>query len=506
MAMAAFMYHAVGVAKVEPGLASVAVCLGAPRLRGTRRADVEVSRGTFVRRRSTAHARVVASSSSSSSSSSELGSAREDSAGQSEVGLESSSNGGGGGTGSSAKNSSSNSSSSRYRGAAEGTSSRATSEQQQVLPQEDSAVYFSVHDRLPDAVLWFIKLNDSLWNSQPLVLMPEGRAPADDGQDTGTSKSRFAGMNQRVITGFILGAMAVAYVFSGPIIFAAGISLISLLGQLEYYALAEKKGNLPARRTGILTTLAMVITSIAHPHMADVIFPIGAVCICCYLLFRKRQATIADISTSFLGLFYTGLLPTYWVRLYAYQSWGPVEQGVTQALIDKVQGVLQRVLPAALFAFVPALDTYIKAGAIVIFWTWLANALADVGAYAVGKKFGRTNFTAISPKKTIEGALGGIACAILTSLLCARHMQWPFWIVTGTLYGAMIGVVGLLGDLTESLFKRDAGVKDSGDFIPGHGGILDRCDSHLLVAPLVFYVITLAIPALRAFAARAPPR
>ena len=115
----------------------------------------------------------------------------------------------------------------------------------------------------------------------------------------------------------------------------------------------------------------------------------------------------------------------------------------------------------------------------------------------MGKSFGKTRLSNISPKKTVEGAIAGLIGSIIVAEIGAWYLKWPYCYLTGMILGILIGIVSLLGDLTESMMKRDAGVKDSGKLIPGHGGILDRTDSYVFTAPLVYYFVTLFLPLLR---------
>ncbi|RTY68254.1 MULTISPECIES: phosphatidate cytidylyltransferase [unclassified Flavobacterium] len=126
-------------------------------------------------------------------------------------------------------------------------------------------------------------------------------------------------------------------------------------------------------------------------------------------------------------------------------------------------------------------------GLFILIWT------NDTFAYIVGKSIGRTKlFEKISPKKTIEGFLGGIIFAILAGYLISKYYikANPEFsersILIWTSIAVIVGIAGTIGDLIESKFKRIAGVKDSGKIMPGHGGILDRLDSVIFVAPIIF--------------------
>jgi phosphatidate cytidylyltransferase len=124
----------------------------------------------------------------------------------------------------------------------------------------------------------------------------------------------------------------------------------------------------------------------------------------------------------------------------------------------------------------------------VIVVTWLS----DTGAYLVGRSMGRTPmYPAISPKKTIEGLLGGLLAAILFGLLANEifGLDLPILVAAGASF--LLAFVGVIGDLAESLMKRQAGFKDSGTLIPGHGGMLDRIDALLFTWTAGLYVALL---------------
>jgi len=120
--------------------------------------------------------------------------------------------------------------------------------------------------------------------------------------------------------------------------------------------------------------------------------------------------------------------------------------------------------------------------------------LADTGAYYTGRLIGRHKLAPrVSPGKTIEGAVGGLVAAIAAGPLSRLLFFHEIPLVHALVLGALIGVLGPIGDLAESMLKRGAGVKDSGTLLPGHGGVLDRVDSILFCAPLLYYYSRLFI-------------
>ncbi|WAL62733.1 phosphatidate cytidylyltransferase [Thermocoleostomius sinensis] len=283
----------------------------------------------------------------------------------------------------------------------------------------------------------------------------------------------------RVFSAIVAIVLALGMTFLGGWYFTLCFGVIVYLGQQEYFSLVRAKGIAPAAKTTLVVSQILLITATLSPALTDAVMPVAGTFICFYLLFQPKLATIADISASILGLFYGGYLPSYWVRLRAI--------GSAEVSNLPLGGYFPTEIPTLHSLSTGLITTLLAFGCI---WA------ADIGAYVFGKLFGRTRLTDISPKKTVEGAVFGVLGSVTVATIGAWYLGWAGWPLSGMALGLLIGIASLLGDLTESMMKRDAGVKDSGQLIPGHGGILDRADSYVFTAPLVYYFVTLLLPLL----------
>lgn len=282
----------------------------------------------------------------------------------------------------------------------------------------------------------------------------------------------------RILSAIVAIALALGMTLLGGWYFTLCFAIIVYLGQLEYFQMVRAKGMIPAGKTTLVVSQALLVISTISPTLADAVMPVAGTFICFYLLFQPKFASIADISASILGLFYGGYLPSYWVRLRSLGAESNLPFG--------------GYLPSFPLPTLQELPQGLTVTLLAFFCIWAA----DIGAYVFGKFFGRTRLTDISPKKTVEGAVFGVMASVVVATIGAWQLGWAGAPLSGTALGLLIGIASLLGDLTESMMKRDAGVKDSGQLIPGHGGILDRADSYVFTAPLVYYFVTLLLPLL----------
>ncbi len=288
-------------------------------------------------------------------------------------------------------------------------------------------------------------------------------------------------------SGWAAGGIGFVVVLLGGWWFTAAVGVIVHLGLLEFFRMARFKGMRPATRTTLVAVQLLLLstqlaasggwlTGLLPADVAAAVLPASGAVICGWLLLQPSTGTIADIAASVFGLFYLGFLPSHWIKL--------------RALVD------------------PALAPRLTGSISGIGWPWTSGlaltllacfliVATDIGSYVIGRRLGRHPLSPISPGKTVEGALGGLGCAMLVGAAGGLWLGWRWGWLVGGLLGAVVALFALVGDLTESMMKRDAGLKDSGDVIPGHGGILDRIDSYLFVPAVVYSFVTLLLPLLQ---------
>ena len=272
----------------------------------------------------------------------------------------------------------------------------------------------------------------------------------------------------RTLSGLVLVAVFVGAVLGSQWSFGALLLLILVGGQTEFYKLARETGLSPQRWMGLAVGVLLFALN--------------------FIVFRQFSRSVTDEAGGavlYLLLYIGLLLPTLFVCELFRRSATPLANlGAT------LLGVLYVAVPLSLLLYVPVLagDGVWRPETVLcyIFIIW-AN---DVFAYLVGMTFGRHRLCErLSPKKSREGFFGGLAGAVVTGLAAAYALDANYWVWGGLALVASLS--GVAGDLVESMFKREAGVKDSGQVIPGHGGVLDRFDALLLSAPYVFLYLLL---------------
>ncbi|MBI5176043.1 MAG: phosphatidate cytidylyltransferase [Candidatus Obscuribacter sp.] len=315
----------------------------------------------------------------------------------------------------------------------------------------------------------------------------------------------------RLLFGWLLFFLAVASIMAGGKFLALVLGAACFMGGKEFIAMAKRKGINPSSRIVLSMIVAFFVVA-AIPDfipgrglnlgpLADLAFlkklagsvdqaywsnfsinhfplllTIGIYLSFFRLLFRNVDppATIADIASTILGFIYVGWLPSHLV-------------------------ILRNLSPEGM----PISDNPLQQPGLAYVWATLFIIWAtDVFAYYFGKKYGKhLLYPQISPKKTVEGAIGGLLAAVALGLVViyvADHhifechpFRFNLW--QAPLMAIVISVAAQLGDLCESLLKRDAGLKDSSDFIPGHGGFLDRGDSLIIGSAVAYYWVCLVV-------------
>jgi len=275
----------------------------------------------------------------------------------------------------------------------------------------------------------------------------------------------------RLKSGLLIGIFGLIVVLMGGWFFTLATALLTYLALLEFFRMAEFKGIRPATKTTLFSSFIIIVSTyletigVLEGEISNSILPICSVGICTWLLLQPKPGTISDIAASIFGLFYLGFLPSYWIKLRELDS-----------VIISNQG------------FISFENLSNTTGLHLTLTSCFLIVASDIGSYFIGKSFGKTSLSPISPSKTVEGLIGGISCSILLAIFFAFLLNWENPLLVGILYGILISLMALVGDLIESMMKRDAKIKDSGTFLPGHGGILDRIDSYIFTPSVLYYI------------------
>jgi len=282
----------------------------------------------------------------------------------------------------------------------------------------------------------------------------------------------------RLLTASVLIPAVIWAIYAGGLPYLAVVIGFVLIGQREVYRLIEDKGAHPLVNFGLAAGAGLpVIAYIGNEYHATLLMTATLLAVM-VLQLGKAQITEALVSMSgtFFGVFYVGWLLSHAIPLRNFDQMVASKFGIGAVLISRVDP---------------------NTGAFLMIFTLAVVILCDAGAYFAGRAYGRHKLAPkVSPSKTIEGTVGGILTAVLGGVVTKLIFDF-FWPSTSVMMGwvpllvfaVVVAAAGVIGDLVESLLKRDAKVKDAGSLLPGMGGILDRIDSALLGIPVMYYMV-----------------
>ncbi|MEO7713242.1 MAG: phosphatidate cytidylyltransferase [Gemmatimonadaceae bacterium] len=296
----------------------------------------------------------------------------------------------------------------------------------------------------------------------------------------------------RVIVSIVAAPLALWIVLVGGAPLAALLAMVSAVGAWEFFRIARGAGEHPVADVGIV--LAGLVPLAIHASYLG--------------LFTVRPALVALLVLGLLG-------GTIWLRGVGGR---PIGSAATTILgVVYTAGMLGFAYAIRYHDIVIGYDTvaakhlalgpfalHVPPGGALLIFPLVITWASDIGAYFTGRLIGgRKLIPSVSPGKTVAGAVGGLLASMLVSWLYARAVLVPvaslgFTPWGAVLFGALISMAAQIGDLFESLIKREGGVKDSSRIIPGHGGVLDRLDSLLFVLPVAYLLLGwLPIPVFR---------
>lgn len=272
---------------------------------------------------------------------------------------------------------------------------------------------------------------------------------------------------QRLLSAAVLIPVLAITVWLGGIWFVVVAAACTTLALYETYQMFRHAGHQP-RMIGYVCAFALFGAAALYPHTHTdltglALFFAVAASLAAEIPRKHRDDMLLSWALTLVGALYIGWLMSHFLLLR--QLTAPLS-------------------PA------PLRWLRLDPGAAWIVFAMTITFVSDTSAYVVGRTLGRHRMAPyISPKKSWEGSVGGLVGAVAAGALLVWLIGLPVSLLTGAVLGGVGSVAGQIGDLVESLLKRQVGIKDSGHLIPGHGGLLDRADSLLFTVPALYYIV-----------------
>ena len=272
----------------------------------------------------------------------------------------------------------------------------------------------------------------------------------------------------------LIGIPLLLFVYAGESFFRINLyglpmliftNLVIGIGTYEFYKMIKISGKEVYDKFGIIVAITIpnlvYLSNQSHysyleQELIAVVLIVATIFMLTYRVFRNQiKGTLEKVSYTLLGIIYVSVFFSQIINLYFLGAVFPL---ILQVLV------------------------------------WVSDTSAGIVGVAIGRKFFKNGFTEISPKKSVEGAIGsilltGLLFALFVAIIGRDKIDITNEIILAFILGTIISIVAQIGDLIESLFKRECGVKDSGTILMGHGGVLDRFDSMILVLPFVTMVL-----------------
>lgn len=264
---------------------------------------------------------------------------------------------------------------------------------------------------------------------------------------------------KRILSGTILFPIfAIILIFGNKYVIDVLISIIAVLSIHEFYKAFKAKAN-PISWVGYIAAVSIAfIHIIPVAYMLPIIgaiIPASIMILFAVVILGEMKQNIMDVAITFLGICYIVIF----------------------------------------LLFASIIRENIPNGKILIWYVFFIAWGTDIFAYSIGKRFGKRKFTTISPNKTLEGCVGGIAGSVVITFIYTVVCNLSFHLEISYIYiivmTIMLSVASQIGDLAASSIKRYCGIKDYSNLIPGHGGMLDRIDSVIFILPFAYFLLTL---------------